>query len=159
MITEQTTTPRLKNSPPLPRRVIRLEAIALEILWTAGIRGVILDLDNTIVSEDDRYLSPGAEKWIAQAQQQGFRIVLLSNSKRHHRIRYWADRLHLPAISPARKPLPWNFWQAMQRMQLSAREIIVIGDSWHTDIIPIGGKKLPVDGYTSSTPKPPSYGI
>ncbi|MHC5597763.1 MAG: hypothetical protein ACYTXC_17790 [Nostoc sp.] len=41
-------------------KIIRL--LPLSLLMRSQIRGVILDFDNTIVSEDDRYLSPGAEE-------------------------------------------------------------------------------------------------
>jgi hypothetical protein len=109
----------------------------LEIDWlkNAGIQGVILDLDNTIVSEDDRYVSPGAEAWIKQAKLQEFKFFILSNGKREYRAKAWSHRLDIPIINPARKPFPFAFRQALKSMQLKPKQVVVIGDSRHTDIL------------------------
>ncbi|MBD1912508.1 MULTISPECIES: YqeG family HAD IIIA-type phosphatase [unclassified Leptolyngbya] len=109
--------------------------IDINDLVRSGIQGIILDLDNTIVTEDDRYLSPGIENWIQLAKQRGLRFCILSNGKRRHRINYWMLRLDIPALSPARKPLPWGFWKALKQMGLRSRAVVVIGDSLHTDLI------------------------
>jgi uncharacterized protein len=100
-----------------------------------GIKGIILDLDNTIVSEDDRYVSPGAEEWVTQAHSLGFRLFLLSNGRRIHRMNYWCDRLDVPGISHAKKPFPKNFRRAVSSMQLTKRQVVMIGDSFHTDVV------------------------
>ena len=113
----------------------RLASINIESLQMAGIQGVILDLDNTIVSEDDRYLSPGAEDWIKQAKLAGFKFFILSNGKRRYRVKYWSHRLDIPAINPARKPFPFAYWQALKQMQLKPKQAIAIGDSRHTDML------------------------
>ncbi|MCL6752473.1 YqeG family HAD IIIA-type phosphatase, partial [Nostoc sp. CCCryo 231-06] len=42
----------------LPRHVHTLAQIEIDKIKICGVKGIILDLDNTIVSEDDRYLSP-----------------------------------------------------------------------------------------------------
>jgi len=116
-----------------------LAAIEINWLQTCGIQGIILDLDNTIISEDDRYLSPRAEEWIAEAKSQGLKFFILSNGKRTYRVKLWSHRLNIPAINPAQKPFPKNFRRAMTEMQLSPPQVIVIGDGWHTDIL---GAKL-----------------
>ncbi|MBW4691358.1 MAG: YqeG family HAD IIIA-type phosphatase [Lyngbya sp. HA4199-MV5] len=119
----------------LPAQVDILASIDINQLLSVGIRGVILDLDNTIVSEDDRYLSPYAEAWIGQAKDLGIKFFFLSNGKRHHRVEYWSSYLDIPASSPAKKPFPRAFRKAMRYMQLSPREVVIIGDSRHTDIL------------------------
>jgi uncharacterized protein len=119
----------------LPRQVPTLAAIDLEVLKTQGILGIILDLDNTIVSEDDRYLSPHAESWIQQAQQQGLQFFILSNGKRQHRVTAWSQRLIIPALSPARKPFPKAFRRALRTMNVTPQQAIVVGDSRHTDVL------------------------
>jgi HAD superfamily phosphatase (TIGR01668 family) len=118
-----------------PNKIDSLAMISLNCLCESRIRGIILDLDNTIISEDDRYISPGAESWLKQAKLVGLKCFLLSNGKRHYRVQYWSNRLALPAISPANKPFPTAFRNAMKYMQLSPKQVIVIGDSRHTDIL------------------------
>jgi uncharacterized protein len=104
-------------------------------LRKSGICGIIIDLDNTIVSEDDRYVSPDAFTWINQAKKSGLKLFILSNGKRHYRVQYWSQYLDIPAISPAKKPFPATFRKALRQMQLTPKQVVVIGDSRHTDIL------------------------
>ena len=130
--------------------------IDLDCLVSAGIRGIILDLDNTIVSEDDRYVSPHAEAWLDRASELGLELFLLSNGKRGYRVEYWSDYLGIPAIHPAHKPFPGAFARAMRQMHLSARRVVTIGDSRHTDILGawlIGCRSIQV----ASLPHPPRW--
>ncbi|NJO93543.1 MAG: YqeG family HAD IIIA-type phosphatase [Hydrococcus sp. RM1_1_31] len=117
------------------QRVPILASVEINALLGSGIKGIILDLDNTIVSEDDRYLSPGAETWIDQAKLQGLKFYILSNGKRRHRLIYWCERLEISGINPARKPFPFAFAKAFKHMGLKASQVMVIGDSFHTDIM------------------------
>lgn len=118
-----------------PIEAYRLASIDLELLIKSGIRGVLLDLDNTIISEDDRYISPGAEAWVERAKAKGLKFFILSNGKRRYRVKFWSDRLGIPAINPAKKPFPFAFRKAMKYMQLKPKQVIVIGDSRHTDML------------------------
>lgn len=139
-----------------PTQVDTLAAIAIPQLIAVGIRGVILDLDNTIISEDDRYLSPYAETWIQQAKDAGIKLFLLSNGKRRYRVEYWSSHLGIPAISPARKPFPAAFHKAMKVMQLKPKQVVVIGDSRHTDIL--GAWLVGCPGIqVASLPHPPRW--
>ncbi|AVZ30688.1 hypothetical protein BMF81_02552 [Nodularia spumigena UHCC 0039] len=60
---------------------------------------------------------------------------MLSNGKRQYRVKFWSHRLNIPAISPAKKPFPSAFRQAIYSMRLSPKYVVVIGDSLHTDIV------------------------
>ncbi|MBW4654464.1 MAG: YqeG family HAD IIIA-type phosphatase [Kaiparowitsia implicata GSE-PSE-MK54-09C] len=140
----------------IPRAAGAIAQIDLLQLQQAHIRGLILDLDNTIVSEDDRVMSPNAEAWIAEALQMGFQCYLLSNGSRRYRVRYWSERLGLPAFSPARKPFPKGFRTALRAMGLTPTQAIVIGDSRHTDVIGawwVGCRCIQV----ASLPHPPRW--
>lgn len=130
----------------------------IDINWLklCQFQGIILDLDNTIISEDDRYLSPHVEAWISKAKSAGFKMFILSNGKRRHRVIYWANRLNIPALSPARKPLPKAFKHAISVMQIKPRQVVVIGDSFHTDIL--GAKIIGCASIqVASLPHPPRW--
>ena len=140
----------------LPRAAEILANIDLRRLREQGISGIILDLDNTVVSEDDRYLSPYAEDWIAEAKEMGLQFFILSNGKRRYRVDYWSARLAIPALSPAKKPFPKAFRRALKTMQLSPQQVVVIGDSRHTDVMGawlIGAACIQV----ASLPHPPRW--
>jgi uncharacterized protein len=125
----------LDNHTVLPRQVNRLSDVDLDQLRSRNIYGIILDLDNTIISEDDRYLSPGAEAWIKTAQRSGFQLFILSNGKRRDRLTVWSKRLGVTAIGNAHKPFPKSFRTAIAYMRLRPFQVIVIGDSRHTDML------------------------
>jgi uncharacterized protein len=139
-----------------PKQANSVASISFDWLIKAGIQGVIIDLDNTIVSEDDRYISPHACTWITQAKQSGLKLFILSNGKRHYRVKYWSQYLDVPAISPAKKPFPNAFRKAMRHMQLIPKQVVVIGDSRHTDVLGawiIGCPSIQV----ASLPHPPRW--
>ncbi|MDR9893132.1 YqeG family HAD IIIA-type phosphatase [Aetokthonos hydrillicola Thurmond2011] len=119
----------------ISRKASTLSSIEIDDLLKIGIKGIILDLDNTIVSEDDQYLSPGSEDWIVKAKLEGLKFFLLSNGKRHYRVQYWSSRLYIPAINPAKKPFPKAFRQAITKLGLKPQQVVVIGDGLHTDIL------------------------
>ncbi|MCP6763057.1 MAG: YqeG family HAD IIIA-type phosphatase [Fischerella sp. CENA71] len=154
---QKTNRPSLKENPyRLPRQAYKLNDIDIIWLQTCGIKGIILDLDNTIVSEDDRYLSPGAEDWISQAKSAGLLFFILSNGKRRYRVKFWSHRLDIPALSPAKKPFPSAFRHAMGHIGLPAKHVVVIGDSLHTDAV---GAWLSGCRYiqVASLPHPPRW--
>ncbi|MEH2290120.1 YqeG family HAD IIIA-type phosphatase [Nostoc sp.] len=123
------------NTCTFPCQLNTVAQLDIALLKNVGIKGVILDLDNTIVSEDDRYISPGAEAWIKQAKFQDLKFFILSNGKRECRAKAWSNRLDIPIINPARKPFPFAFHKALKSMQLEPQKVVVIGDSRHTDIL------------------------
>jgi len=140
----------------LPQQADTLAIIDLDELRKAGIWGVILDLDNTLVSEDDRWVSPGAERWVAQAKSAGFKLFILSNGKRKYRVKTWSERLGVPAISPAYKPFPPSFRKVLEKMQLQPNQVVVIGDSLHTDGVGSGLVGCPWI-QVASLPHPPRW--
>ncbi|MBD1877904.1 MULTISPECIES: YqeG family HAD IIIA-type phosphatase [unclassified Coleofasciculus] len=135
-VKQKSKKPAVNQGPySFPREAYSLAAIELDWLKLCGIQGIIIDLDNTIVSEDDRYVSPGAEAWIEQAKLQGFQFFILSNGKRRYRVKAWSHRLEIPAINPAKKPFPFAFRKAIKYMRLKPKQVVVIGDSRHTDVL------------------------
>jgi uncharacterized protein len=139
-----------------PKRTNSLASIGLDRLIGSGIQGIIIDLDNTIVSEDDRYISPNAITWIARAKKLGLKIFILSNGKRNYRVKYWSEYLDIPAINPAKKPFSAAFRKAMAHMQLAPKRVVVIGDSFHTDLLGawiVGCPSIQV----ASLPHPPRW--
>lgn len=130
--------PFLSDGNPKKSYCYSVEILAdIDISWLlqCGCKAIILDLDNTIISEDDKYLSPGAEEWISKAKFAGLMFFILSNGKRRHRVLYWSNRLDIPALSPAKKPFPQAFKHAISSMRSHREQVFVIGDSFHTDVM------------------------
>lgn len=113
--------------------------IDIEQLAKQGIRGIITDMDNTLVPWGDRSVYPRLGAWFADLKHRSFKLVIVSNN-REDRGAQLAQELDIPAIWYAVKPRRRAFRQALELMQLEAGEVAVIGDQIFTDVL--GGNRL-----------------
>jgi uncharacterized protein len=119
------------------RFAARLHDVPHEELEAAGIRGLIVDLDNTLLGFRETELAREHLEWVARAHDRGFRIVMLSNNF-SARVTSIAAQLNVACIPNALKPLPFGFLRAVRALQMRRREIAVVGDQLFTDVL--GGK-------------------
>ncbi len=108
--------------------------VTAEELKANGIRGVILDLDNTLVLWQQEEMTEEVVAWLESLKAAGLKLCILSNSilsKRSERI---AARLGCPNVRMARKPARSGFKRAMEAMGTAAQETAIIGDQVFTDI-------------------------
>lgn len=107
-------------------------AIDFKKYYEQGYRGVIFDIDNTLVPHgadaDDR-----AIKLIDSLKEQGFQICLLSNNRKGRVERFNKD-INVNYIFKAQKPYHKNYYIAAMMMRLSVGSVICIGDQLFTDI-------------------------
>ncbi|MBU6429621.1 MAG: YqeG family HAD IIIA-type phosphatase, partial [Cyanobacteria bacterium REEB65] len=108
-------------------------------LAAEGIRGLILDLDDTLVCQFDAEPADLVCSWIAVAKEH-LKVVIVSNNRRHRRISLIAQRLSLPFIHRAFKPLLPGLRRALRMLELPADQVAVVGDQIFTDIL--GGRWL-----------------
>jgi HAD superfamily phosphatase (TIGR01668 family) len=103
-------------------------------LRARGVRGAIVDLDNTLVGF--RALVPLEEdaRWIVRARTVGLRVVVLTNNATPWASQI-AEELGVPCIPRARKPLPHGFVRALHLLELERHEAVVIGDQLFTDVL------------------------
>ena len=98
-----------------------------------GIKGLILDVDNTLTTHDHPAPAEGIQDWIREMKQNGIRLMIVSNN-REERVRPFAELLELPFVSKGAKPLRKGYAAAMKRMRLRAEETAAVGDQLFTDI-------------------------
>lgn len=106
-----------------------------------GVRGVITDLDNTLVAWDEPHATPKLLAWLSGLKEAGILVTIVSNNN-ERRVRLFSEPLDLPFISKARKPLTRAFEQALSEMGLVKDDVVVIGDQLLTDVF--GGNRLGV---------------
>jgi HAD superfamily phosphatase (TIGR01668 family) len=111
-----------------------------ENLTEAGIRGVILDLDNTLVNwgsetgcDRDASGIQQARTWISSLTSCGLKVCIVSNNAKK-RVAAFADSLGVPALAKARKPRRKAFLTAMQLMSTTPADTVCIGDQVLTDV-------------------------
>jgi hypothetical protein len=115
----------------------RLHDVPHEELEAAGIRGLIVDLDNTLLGYRETELGQEHLAWVERAHERGFRIVMLSNNFTE-RVTGIAAQLNVACIPNALKPLPFGFLRAVGVLGMRRREIAVVGDQLFTDVL--GGR-------------------
>ena len=116
-----------------------LDDIPLAELKNRGIRGLLIDLDNTVTEWGRATLRPEVEAWFAGLKEHGLKACLVSNNS-GRRVQTVAANLGIPAISRAGKPRRRAFRKAMALLGTGVRDTAVIGDQVLTDVL--GGKRL-----------------
>ncbi len=112
----------------------RLNEVSLDDLIVRGFRGIIVDLDNTLVGYGEDHLAPADVAWISTALARGFRICLVSNNFTDRVMRVGAE-LGVPAIPSALKPLPRGFARALRTLETARDQTVVVGDQLFTDVL------------------------
>lgn len=106
--------------------------IPFEKLYEEGYRGVIFDIDNTLVPHG----APAdmrARKLFARLKKIGFECCLLSNNQ-EPRVKMFNEDIQVHYICDAHKPSVKNYQKAMEIMKTDLNSTIFIGDQLFTDV-------------------------
>lgn len=107
-------------------------------LQERGIKGIITDLDNTLVEWDRPSATPQLIKWFEEIKEHNIIVTIVSNNN-EERVKAFSDPLQIPFIFRARKPMVRAFNQALSQMGIKKEEAVVIGDQLLTDVL--GGNR------------------
>ncbi len=110
-----------------------------DLLRERNIRGIILDMDNTLVPWGSCSVNPRVCNWVNGLKEEGFELFVVSNST-PGKGKKLADEIGVPAIWYAVKPRRRAFRYALRMMNLKPEETAVIGDQVFTDVL--GGNRL-----------------
>lgn len=103
-------------------------------LLALGYRNVLLDVDNTILTRDTHEVPRDVGFWLARARDAGISFCLVSNNW-HEGVYHLANRLSLPIVAKAVKPLPPAFLMALRKLGAKRTETVVVGDQLVTDVM------------------------
>jgi uncharacterized protein len=117
----------------------KVQNINMDILTRKNIKGLILDIDNTLVPMHMKEADENAVAWIENVKKAGMKACIVSNASKKRVIKF-NERLKLFAIHRASKPGTKAFMKAARLMNLDIHEIAVVGDQIFTDVY--GGNKL-----------------
>lgn len=112
--------------------------ITPEKLKKQGIKGIITDLDNTLVEWDRPEATPEIIEWLKAMKEADILVTIVSNNH-DPRVKLFCEPLGIPFVSRARKPLRSPFIKALDMMGIKKEEAVVIGDQLLTDIL--GGNR------------------
>ncbi len=106
--------------------------IPYEDLYEQGYRGIIYDIDNTLVPHG----APADDRSVAlfkRLHDTGFETCLISNND-EGRVKPFADKVDSKYISKAGKPSVKAYSAAMEKMGTVRFNTMIIGDQLFTDI-------------------------
>lgn len=108
-------------------------AIDYRKLYEQGYRGLIFDLDNTLVHHGDP--SNGrVDRLFADLKEIGFRTILLTNND-EARVKRFLTNIDTDYICDAEKPDPKAYLAALERLGLPKEQTVSLGDQMFIDII------------------------
>ncbi|MCF0129398.1 MAG: YqeG family HAD IIIA-type phosphatase [Pseudobutyrivibrio sp.] len=124
----------MKISNLYPKEYVKSTyGIDFEGLFEKGFRGVIFDVDNTLVPHgapaDER-----AVEFFERLNAIGFKAVLLSNNKEPRVKSFCEDVKFASYIYRAGKPNPKGYLKACENMGIKPEEAIFVGDQIFTDV-------------------------
>jgi HAD superfamily phosphatase (TIGR01668 family) len=103
------------------------------LLKELGLKGVIFDLDNTIIRRDSVNATPAVLELILEMREEGLKLGIVSNNSRR-RVGAIAADMDMPFVHRAVKPFPGPFRRALELMGTSPQETALVGDQIFTDI-------------------------
>ena len=101
-------------------------------LYAMGYRGLMFDIDNTLVHHGDDS-TPEVDALFKRIHDIGFSVLMLSNNSEERILRFLKniDALY---IADAQKPDPASYEKALDMLGLKRNQVVMIGDQLFTDI-------------------------
>ena len=118
--------------------------IPLEELYQKGIRLILTDLDNTLISYGQTDPDSKLFEFKKKILDLGFEFILVSNSRKK-RVDHFAELYDIPYVKFSTKPLKRGIKKAIKKVskeKYKNDEIILLGDQLMTDIL--GAKRCKI---------------
>ena len=110
-----------------------VSCISLDDLKSQGIKGLILDLDDTLVALGTNNISPECSEWLNNALKE-FNLHLVTNNSNPTRVKTFQQTFNIEAFMRAGKPRKKFILLAIEKMNLEPFEVVMIGDRLLTDV-------------------------
>jgi hypothetical protein len=105
-----------------------------DILEKHNLKGLVLDVDETLVPMSMSQVTRELHQWIQQIKLHAV-LWLVSNNISYCRIHRIAEALDLPYIHGARKPSRRRLRKAVKAMDMPVEQIGMVGDRFFTDVL------------------------
>ena len=107
--------------------------IDFDSLHKDGIKGIIFDIDNTLVAHDAP-CNDQSDELVQSLIDKGFKLFILSNND-EDRVKLFIQNIYIDYIYKSGKPSAKNYFAAFEKMGPKSEEVIAIGDQLFTDCL------------------------
>lgn len=107
---------------------------SVEFLKNAGIRALVLDIDNTLEPYENAEPGEDVRAWFSALSEAGISAAFVSNNGKERVERFNKD-LGKIAYYQAKKPFPCKIKRAMREMGVLKSETLFMGDQIFTDVL------------------------
>ncbi|WMZ47745.1 butyrate kinase [Staphylococcus pseudintermedius] len=109
----------------LPNQYVNsIYEIDFDKLKQLNIKGIITDLDNTLVGWDEAQPTPKVENWFKTIDEQGFKVTVVSNNN-EQRVKSFCQNLKVDYIFKAQKPRGKALRRATEQMGMQKDEVVL----------------------------------
>lgn len=129
-------------------------AVDYRKLYNKGYRGIIFDIDNTLVKHGDNS-NAAVDSLFKEIHGIGLKTVLLSNNDEERILRF-IKNIDTPYVCDAEKPAAEGYLKALEKLGADKKATVCIGDQVFTDIY--GANRCGIDsilvkfiGYDTET--------
>ena len=98
-------------------QVRKITDITIEMLKENNIKGMILDVDNTLI-DLDRVPLEGIKEWVDNMKNEGIKFCIASNSLKKDKIEKVAKMLDIPYVHFSAKPTKIGLKKAKQILKM-----------------------------------------
>ncbi len=116
------------------RRVTGIREVTPSYLHDWGVRGVIVDLDNTLALPDDLCPTPDGAAWLGSMREAGIPVVVVSNNSRE-RVEAFCRPLGVDFVHKSGKPFGRGMERAVEKLGMPREQAVLIGDQLFTDVL------------------------
>lgn len=125
----------MKKDLFIPDRIFNdIYEITPEYLLSEGLRFVLSDIDNTLVTYGDDTPTEKLLSWLKSLTDAGIKIAFISNNSKK-RVSVFNKDLQYPAYANSGKPSRKAVFRFMKEMGASKENTCVLGDQIFTDVL------------------------
>ncbi|KRN75472.1 haloacid dehalogenase family hydrolase [Weissella kandleri] len=106
-----------------------------------GIQAVLTDLDNTLIAWNNPDGTTQLHEWLLRLEKAQIPVMIVSNNSAE-RIERVAEPLHLKFIARALKPTTHGLQEALTKLQLAPKDVVMVGDQLLTDIMAANAMRM-----------------
>lgn len=117
----------------------KITNLKVNLLKKQGIKGLLIDIDSTVMGKNYELIE-NIRGWIKKMKKNNIEVIFVSNTHSKLKKKIMKEKLKSEVIIRAYKPFSRGFKKAMRKLNLTSKEVAVIGDQLFTDVL--GGNIL-----------------